>query len=435
MNEFKDLLLTLKGVIQYNRFLKYSQHYNHNDIQTKKNEWLNILLRHCRENIPWYSSQFRRYGVKIDTDNPFSELNKLPILTKEIVVENHSDFCISNAKNSLKFSTSGTTGKPLTAYTSKNQWIIEQGIIWRSWKWAGYKFRDKIAIFRSYSPTQNESKIRIDRLKNWTYFSVFDMNDSYLDYYFDYLKKWKPKFLRGYPSALKVICQHAIKKNIKLPSLIGAFTASEMVPEDLRDLLNEAFGIELFDHYGQAEITCMFHDCKKHEGMHLDWEYGHVELIPDGKSGELYKIIATNLHNFSMPLLRYDTGDLSHGNWINCSCSKASPMIRSIYGRKDDYLIAEDRSRMSTINLYTYFSKLKEIKQFQIIQNAPGALSINILFVENSDKFNKKNSISIITEELIKKTNMHIEISSDKEFIQSSEGKIPAFIQKIKDVS
>ena len=94
MNEFKDLLLTLKGVIQYNRFLKYSQHYNHNDIQTKKNEWLNILLRHCRENIPWYSSQFRRYGVKIDTDNPFSELNKLPILTKEIVVENHSDFCI-----------------------------------------------------------------------------------------------------------------------------------------------------------------------------------------------------------------------------------------------------------------------------------------------------------------------------------------------------
>jgi phenylacetate-coenzyme A ligase PaaK-like adenylate-forming protein len=78
MNEFKDLLLTLKGVIQYNRFLKYSQHYNHNDIQTKKNEWLNILLRHCRENIPWYSSQFRRYGVKIDTDNPFSELNKLP---------------------------------------------------------------------------------------------------------------------------------------------------------------------------------------------------------------------------------------------------------------------------------------------------------------------------------------------------------------------
>jgi phenylacetate-coenzyme A ligase PaaK-like adenylate-forming protein len=136
-----------------------------------------------------------------------------------------------------------------------------------------------------------------------------------------------------------------------------------------------------------------------------------------------------------MPLLRYDTGDLSHGNWINCSCSKASPMIRSIYGRKDDYLIAEDRSRMSTINLYTYFSKLKEIKQFQIIQNAPGALSINILFVENSDKFNKKNSISIITEELIKKTNMHIEISSDKEFIQSSEGKIPAFIQKIKDVS
>ena len=36
----------------------------------------------------------------------------------------------------------------------------------------------------------------------------------------------------------------------------------------------------------------------------------------------LYKIIATNLHNLSMPLLRYDTGDLSDGTFVECCCKK-----------------------------------------------------------------------------------------------------------------
>lgn len=430
-----DFLLTLKGIIFYNTFLKKSQFFTKDEILLKKKEWLNKLLKHCRENIPWYSIQFRKYGVKIDTDDPFFELNKLPILSKETVIDNHADFCISNAaENSLSFSTSGTTGKPLTVYTSFNQWIVEQGVIWRSWKWAGYRFRDKIAIFRSYSPLKNESKIKISRLRNWTYFSVFDMNDASLDEYLNYLIKWKPKFLRGYPSALKIICQHAIKRKVRIPSLIGAFSASEMVPEDLRDLLREAFTIELFDHYGQAEITCMFHECEEHLGMHLDWEYGHVELIPHDIENKLYKIIGTNLHNFSMPLLRYDTGDLSSGDWSTCSCSRSSTMLKSIYGRKDDYLISKDSSRMSTVNLYTYFSKLKDIKQFQIIQNVPGEISIILLFLENLDEFSKRNIKASIKEELIEKTDMYIEIISDKEFIQSDEGKMPSFIQRIKDV-
>ena len=56
----------------------------------------------------------------------------------------------------------------------------------------------------------------------------------------------------------------------------------------------------------------MFHECEQHEGMHLNWEYGLVELLPTDEKN-VYRIIATNLHNFSMPLLRYDTGDLAVG--------------------------------------------------------------------------------------------------------------------------
>jgi phenylacetate-CoA ligase len=200
----------------------------------------------------------------------------------------------------------------------------------------------------------------------------------------------------------------------------------------LRETVRQAFGIEVFDHYGQAEITAMFHDCELHKGMHVDWEYGYVELIPSDHPG-LFKIIATNLHNNSMPLIRYDTGDLAEGYWTKCSCGRTSPIIRSINGRADDFIITKDGSRISTVNIYTFFSKKHIIRQFQIIQEEKGVLNINV----STTKFNNSEDeiakeLKNIENELTNKTKLTINITISPSFIQSTEGKFVTFIQKIK---
>jgi len=433
MNKLKDFSLTLRGIWKYFRFLKKSQSFSNNDIKANQSEWLSILLVHAHKNIPWYSTLFRVHGIDVNSTDPLLELKKIPILTKKELRENHADFCISGvAKKSVRFATSGTTGEPLTAFTSFNQWIMEQGIIWRHWKSAGYNFRDRIAIFRSYSPMDGDPLLKIDRLKNWTYFSVFDMDDDAISSYVKYLQKWKPKFLRGYPSALNLIAEHALRNDWSLPSLRGAFSASEVVPETLRENLHRAFGIELFDHYGQAEITCMFHECEDHSGMHVNWEYGIVELLPTDEDG-VFKIIATNLHNLSMPLIRYDTGDLALGNWESCQCIRSSPKIKSIRGRKDDYLLMSDRSRVSTVNLYTYFAGLDLIQRFQLIQEKIGELTV--LLQLNREFSDEKCSYfrSKVTKELTSKTHLKIQCPSEFKFVQSAEGKFPVFIQRLKN--
>ena len=433
MKKFNDLFLTLKGIVGYYRFLKKSQAYPDAKIVSYQSEWLSALLTHAHKNIPWYSKLFREYGVDVNSSSPLEQLKKLPILSKEQVKANHSDFCVSRvSKGSMKFSTSGTTGAPLTVYTSFNQWIIEQGVIWRQWKSAGYNFRDRMAIFRSYSPVKGDPLIKVDRLRNWTYFSVFDMNDEAIANYVTYLQKWKPKFLRGYPSALNLVAEHALRYGWSLPSLKGAFSASEVVPGTLRKNLHDAFGIELFDHYGQAEITCMFHECEEHSGMHINWEYGVVELLPTSEKG-IFKIIATNLHNFSMPLIRYDTGDLAVGDWESCNCIRSSRKIKSIRGRQDDYLYMSDKSRTSSVNLYTYFAKLEEIQQFQLIHENYGELTV---LLRMNGKITNQKWLEIsgkITQDLISKTNLKIQCPRNFNFVQSSEGKLPVFIQRIKN--
>jgi phenylacetate-CoA ligase len=431
MNPLSDALLTLRGIRTYSSFLKASQYLQVDAIRDQQGKWLSSILRNAHANVPWYSSAFRKYGVRVDSQDPFAELVKLPVLTKAEVRENHSDFCVPGvAARSLSFATSGTTGEPLKAYTSPDQWLIEQGVIWRQWKWAGYNFRDRVAIFRSYAPQPGQPLMKVDRLRNWAYFSVFRMDDAAISEYASFLQRWKPRFLRGYPSALMLVAQHALRFGWKLPGLKAAFCASEAVPADLRQALRDAFGIELFDHYGQAEITCMFHDCERHEGMHVDWEYGFVELLPSSEPG-CFRIVATNLHNTAMPLLRYDTGDLAEGGWHSCSCGRGAQIVRAIRGRKDDYLIASDGSRMATVNLYTYFSKLQQIRRFQLVQNRPGQLTVSFTLWGEASQAEMGQLAQKIVAELSKTTGLDVRVASPAEFVQSGEGKFPTFLQRI----
>lgn len=435
LNKLNDSLLTLKGINQYNKFYRYSQYFDNDKIFNYKNKYLTKLISHCYYNIPWYSESFRKHGIDINSSTPFGELAKLPILTKDVIQEFHSQFCLAGAaNNSQKFTTSGTTGEPLVAYTSPNQWIVEQALIWRQWKWANYNFRDKMAIFRSYSPLANQPKFIVNKFKNWAFFSAFHMDDNSVSKYVEFLLQWKPRFLRGYPSSLFLLAQHALKYGWVLPKLKAAFVASESLPIGFREIIQDAFGIEVFDHYGQAEITCMFHDCEKHEGLHLDWEYGHVELIKSEKSS-LNRIIATNLHNYSMPLLRYDTGDLVDGGWYECSCGRSSPVISSILGRKDDFLLAKDGSKIPTVNIYTYFSKLSKVRRFQLVQDTRGKLTINLSYWDTD--YSQNNDISAITqkikEDFSSMANLDIAIPQVPNWVQSREGKFATCVQKIKN--
>ena len=435
LNKLNDGLLTLKGINYYKKFHKYSQYFDNDKISYYKNKYLSKLISHCYYNIPWYSESFRKYGIDINSSKPFVELAKLPILTKDVIQKYHSQFCLAGvAKDSQKFTTSGTTGEPLVAYTSNNQWIVEQSLIWRQWKWANYNFYDKMAIFRSYSPKANQPKFIVNKFKNWAFFSAFHMDDKSVNKYVEFLLRWKPRFLRGYPSSLFLLAQHALKYGWVLPNLKAAFVASESLPVGFREIIQDAFGIEVFDHYGQAEITCMFHDCEKHEGLHLDWEYGHVELIKSEMSS-LNRIIATNLHNYSMPLLRYDTGDLVDGGWYECSCGRSSPVISSILGRKDDFLLAKDGSKIPTVNIYTYFSKLSKIRRFQLVQDTPGKLNINVSYWDYD--YSQNDEISVISKKIIEDfrsmADLDIVIPKVPNWIQSREGKFATCIQKIKN--
>lgn len=112
---------------------------------------------------------------------------------------------------------------------------------------------------------------------------------------------------------------------------VGFSTAEALTPA-LRRELGETFGIELFDHCGEAQIGPLAGECRVHEGMHLhaldlfceflDPETG--EPVGEGGTGEL---VATQLGPRALPLVRYAPGDVFRLLPGACACGDASPRV------------------------------------------------------------------------------------------------------------
>jgi phenylacetate-CoA ligase len=112
---------------------------------------------------------------------------------------------------------------------------------------------------------------------------------------------------------------------------LGFSTAEALTPALRRDL-EASFGIELFDHIGEAQIGPVAGECRVHEGMHLhprdlfceflDPERG--EPVEPGAVGEL---VATQLGPRALPLVRYAPGDAYRLLPGQCPCGNPAPRV------------------------------------------------------------------------------------------------------------
>jgi len=112
---------------------------------------------------------------------------------------------------------------------------------------------------------------------------------------------------------------------------LGFSTAERLTPE-LRAELEETFGIELFDHCGEAQIGPVAGECKAHRGMHLSsndlfCEFVDVATGAPAEPGSIGELIATHLGPRALPLVRYAPGDAYRLFEGDCPCGNPSPRV------------------------------------------------------------------------------------------------------------
>jgi phenylacetate-CoA ligase len=144
---------------------------------------------------------------------------------------------------------------------------------------------------------------------------------------------------------------------------------------------------KVYDCYGLAERVMYSGECPTGEGHHLYMEYGITEVVDNENNivedGTYGRLIATSLHNYGMPLIRYEVGDVTAYKKNPCSCGRGLPLLEAVTTKAEDIVITSDGRFISSSVLTHPFKPMCNIEKSQIIQESPDEMVIKIVQREN----------------------------------------------------
>lgn len=430
----EDLWLSARGIRFHQAFLARSQYWEAERLQHYQLLHARRLLSAAGREVPYYRQLFRELDFHPEHDLASLEtLRLLPTMSKQKARELGERLLAPRAQRSaMELRSSGSTGEPFVVQVSKGHWVVEQGIVWRHWSWLGYRFRDRMAIVRSYVPKAGEPLWKLDPARNFLYFSAYHLTPDNAATYLQKLREWQPRFLRGYPASLYLLAKMAESEGLEVPAVRGILTASETLLPVYRETIERVFGGKVFDWFGQSEETITMNECEAHEGLHINQEYGICELIPDPSlASNERRIVATCLHNYAMPLIRYETGDIAIIDEAGqrCSCGRTLPLVKAIKGRSDDFIYTPDGRVVPSVNFYTLFYEFTNIIAFQLVQREVGRLDVYL----KAHDFSREHRESL--ERKLKERlgeAIQIQIDENRDFIQAAEGKKRVVVSSVR---
>jgi phenylacetate-CoA ligase len=145
-----------------------------------------------------------------------------------------------------------------------------------------------------------------------------------------------PAVLLTHASNLRQLAVRSLERDLKLPGLKETRSYSEQLAPDLADLVSQAWNVGVSDVYSANEVGYVALGCPDFDTYHIQAEDVLVEIVDDDGNhcgeGESGRVIVTSLHNFAMPLLRYELGDYAVVG-PRCTCGRTLPTLKRILGR------------------------------------------------------------------------------------------------------
>ena len=420
------------------RFLEKSQWWSIEELQEYQNKKLRALVRHAYENVPYYHSEWKKLNLKTEDIKTVEDMRKIPVIAKEDIRKNFEDFKSRNfaPKRQKLESTGGSTGDPLKFFYDWNAWSMDWACLYRGWGFAGYNVGDKIVTIGGSSviPSQKppfRKQVKNRLIERHLGLSAFDMNEKNMKKYSEKIVKFKPRFLRGYASSLYIFAKFVENNNIEFPSLHNIFSTSETLFEPYRKEIEDAFEVEVFNEYGVRDGGGNAMECDMHSGLHISTERCVMEFIKGGEnvsSGEMGKIILTDLHNYSFPFIRYEGGDIGIQTVEKCPCGRGLPTIKRIEGRTTEIIRFSDGTMWAGPVLTLVFAKF-DILQYQVIQEDKDRIILRVIKGKTFSEEDAKMLVQIFNYHVGEKGSVEIEYVED--IPASKSGKRRFIISKI----
>ena len=196
--------------------------------------------------------------------------------------------------------------------------------------------------------------------------------DETLADYLAALRDHRPCYLKALPEYLQMLANYSLRTGEPTPTIPVIKPMGALMTPAMKAPVEQAFGCKLREDYGSNELGPMAFDCRFRSGLHLLTDHFHFEFVRDGRAaedGELAELLATDLHNRVMPMIRYQIGDLVRVDRTPCECGRTSPRI-TLQGRVQDMIVTPAGKSLPPRDVYEFFFQQPGISQFQLIERS-----------------------------------------------------------------
>lgn len=347
-------------------------------------------LRQLRElagfavaNVPWYRNHLRRAQIVSISGLSQTSLLRWPLLERADVRTAGDQLLARNLPaghgGGAWNATTGSTGQPVRVANSEAGILYQTVHALRSNLWYGLDFSARYAAIRAGAPEADFEDWGAGMRQAFKTGPMSMLGISHdISRQLDWLCEQDAAYLLSLGNNLRSLIVESQRSGKRPASLRALLSFADRMPEDLRDLAREQWGVPVYDTYSAAEFGPLALQCPEHDHLHVQSEHVLLEVLRDDgtpcSEGEVGKVVVTDLHNFAMPLIRYVIGDYAEAGGT-CACGRGLPVIRRIAGRASNLCVDPTGRRFWPL-LNPKFWLDTPILQRQLIQQSPEGIEV-----------------------------------------------------------
>jgi putative adenylate-forming enzyme len=393
------------GLMDYFNLNKQLYKFSHDQVKAYQEKEVLKLVNFAKKGSAFYGQKYSDYNLA-----SINDLYKLPIINKQILMENFDDintcglklsevkdYALEKEQNKdyqgyymgeyvvgLSSGTSGNKGIFITpkAMTKRLPFVFlaRSGI---PLKLLPFRILFLLRVFSQGFADINSPFIKLKYLSTMTP----------VEKIIEEINCRKINVLMGPPSLIRLIIPYIAKIKVKIRMII---CYAEVLDKEDKERFALEFNTKVIEIYqaseGQIGSAC------KHGNLHINEDLVLVELYdskgePVTKSGIVAsKMLVTNLVNTAQPLIRYEMNDLIVLG-EPCTCGSKFRVIKKVLGRHDDVLYFQTQNGEEQHIFPDLFSRWiittsDKIREFKVIQNSKTHLEIIVDIFDSSEAEN-----------------------------------------------
>lgn len=328
-------------------------------------ERMRQLVAHAYHNVPLYQTLYNQADFHPEDFQSLEDLDKIPMLDKNTLKAARPEQVIARGVNSEQCATvltSGSTGIPVRIYLGPREQRWQCAVAWRIMFENGYRWTDRTLEIRA--PRCHKEERFVQRLgiapKDWV--SALDPPESWARR----LADSRYQVIMSTSWALYELAEAVERLGVDIvrPRLIISDTST--LTQTARRVIKRALGADPVDVYGLVESSNCAWQCERRQGLHISQDSHILEVM--APPGEVGPMLVTAFGMWTMPIIRFETGDLGEADPLPCPCGRSFSLIKRISGRTRDIVVLPGGGRLYWHFFTGVLSGYDEVRQWQVVQ-------------------------------------------------------------------